>query len=53
MQSSGVIDVAHEEVVVAAAGAYVPEAPEAAFLQHALQLTVDGCAVADDGVNLM
>ena len=46
------MDVAHEEVVVAAAGADVAKAPEAAVAHHALQLAINGRAVADDGVHL-
>ncbi len=52
MQGGSVVDVAHEKVIVAAAGADVPKAPEAAVAHHALQLTINCRAVADDGVQL-
>jgi hypothetical protein len=53
LQRRHVIDAAHEKVVVAAAGADVPEASEAAVAHQALQLAIDGRAVADDGIKLM
>jgi hypothetical protein len=53
LQRRQVIDVTHEEVVIAAAGADVPEAPEAAVVHHALQLSINGRAVADDRIKLM
>ncbi len=51
-QNGSIVHTPHEKVVVAAARADVPEAPEAALLQHALQLTVNGRAVADNRVDL-